>query len=154
MEKILISACLYGEVVRYDGRQKRLNHPYIQRWQEEGRLVAICPEVAGGLPVPRSPCEYDMQTGHVLTKEGQDFTAAFQAGAQAVLHLAQTHHIRFALLKERSPSCGSNEIYDGHFSGRTIKGQGISAALLQENGIQVYSEETLEALNTDLKAAE
>lgn len=151
MEKILISACLFGENVRYDGKNSLINDLDFQRWKNEGRLIPICPEVAGGLPVPRIPCEINAQSGLVLSERGEDFTSAFLAGAQRALELAKTHGVRFALLKERSPSCGSHEIYDGSFTGQKIIGAGLTSRLLQEHHIEVFSEENLNELKLRLQ---
>ncbi|WP_341502537.1 DUF523 domain-containing protein [Gallaecimonas sp. GXIMD4217] len=144
MERILISACLLGQPVRYDGRAKAQSHPAIERWRAEGRLLVLCPEVAGGLPVPRPPAE--LQGGQVIASSGQDVTAAFRLGADQALALCRRHQIRFALLKANSPSCGNVQIYDGSFSGRLIDGQGVTARLLTENGVRVYSELQLDEL--------
>lgn len=143
MEKILVSACLLGEKVRYDGAGKTLSHDIWQKWQDEGRLVSICPEVSGGLPVPRLPAEMTDEDTVINTK-GEDVTDAFVAGAEQTLRLAQKHNIHLAVLKENSPSCGSHFIYDGTFSGTKKTGQGITAARLRKNGIKVFSENELE----------
>ena len=152
MEKILISACLLGHKVRFDGQGKKSNHALLDKWQAEGRLVPTCPEMAGGLPVPRPAAEIDSGDGdsvlagnaRVMTEEGADVTSAFVAGAQAALSLAREHNIRVAILKENSPSCASHTIYDGHFSGEKHSGQGVTAALLRSRGITVFSENELE----------
>lgn len=140
VEKILISSCLFGQNVRYDAGNCLIEHEIFEKWQAEDRFVAICPEMAGGLPAPRAPCERDLQTNRILDKAGNDYTDAFHAGAQLALELAQKHNIRVALLKEQSPSCGSNIIYDGTFSSHKIPGQGITANLLSKNGIMCFSE--------------
>lgn len=149
MEKILISACLFGENVRYDGKNSVLDDPVLESWREEGRLVVLCPEVAGGLPVPRPPCERDPDSGRILSQDGKDFSAAYQKGAEIALELVQKHNIRYALLKERSPSCGVNMIYDGRFSGTKIPGQGLSAQYLNDHGVKTYSEFDLDRLKAD-----
>ena len=153
MEKILISACLYGQAVRYDGRDNLVDHPALQQWQAEGRLVELCPEVCGGLPIPRPPAEIQPD-GRVLTTQGDDVTAAFRAGADRALALCRRHHIRLALLKENSPSCGSHFIYDGQFSGTRVAGQGLTAAALQAAGIRVFSEHQIDQLATALAELE
>ena len=147
MEKILISRCLLGHAVRYDGGA---SGPFDQvtMWQAEGRVVAICPEVAGGLPTPRPAAEIaggqgvDVWEGRaqVLTAEGEDFSAAFLDGARQALALVQRHNIRIAVLKEGSPSCGSGYVYDGHFAGRRQPGVGVTAQLLRGAGLYVFSE--------------
>ena len=111
-------------------------------------MVAICPEVAGGLPTPRPPAEIpggqgiDVWEGRaqVLTAEGEDFTSAFLDGARQALALVQRHHIRIAILKANSPSCGNLLTYDGTFSGVKVSGEGVTAALLKRHGVQVFSE--------------
>ncbi|WP_068546277.1 DUF523 domain-containing protein [Thalassotalea crassostreae] len=138
MEKILISSCFLGNKVRYDGKAKALVHPQISTWQQQGRLVVVCPEVAGGLSVPRAKAE--QQAGKVINNLGQDVSAEFQHGADLALQLCQRYNIRYALLKEYSPSCGSHEIYDGNFNDTKIKGQGVTAKLLTANNVEVYSE--------------
>jgi len=148
---VLISACLLGQRVRYDARDAAVHDDVLARWEREGRIVAICPEVAGGLPVPRPPCEIqggggiDVLEGRAFVRDpaGNDATAAFRAGAERALELAQRHGIRVAVLKERSPSCGHAEIYDGTFGGRRIAGEGVTAALLRRNGILVFGESEL-----------
>ncbi len=147
MQKILISRCLLGQKVRYDGGA---SGPFDQlaAWQAEGRVVAICPEVAGGLPTPRPAAEIpggqgvDVWEGRaqVLTAEGEDFSAAFLDGARQALALVQRHNIRIAVLKANSPSCGNLLTYDGTFSGVKVSGEGVTAALLREQGVQVFSE--------------
>jgi len=158
MKKILISACLLGEPVRYDGVSKPLVHPLIDELNERGRLVPFCPEVAGGLPTPRPPAEISGgdgrqvigQAARVMTREA-DVSRAFVLGARAALDLALEQGITIALLKERSPSCGSSFIYDGSFSGTRIKGMGVTTALLRENGILVFSENDISCLEKRIK---
>jgi uncharacterized protein YbbK (DUF523 family) len=141
--KILVSACLMGEKVRYDGNDNLLQHPLMQRWQQEQRLLMICPEVAGGLSVPRAPAE---QIGtRIITCDGADVTAAFQRGAWRAQRLAQQQGVVMAILKARSPSCGVGQIYDGSFSRRLIAGDGVTAAALRQLGIAVFSELQLDA---------
>ena len=146
-QKVLVSRCLLGHRVRYDGGA---SGPYGQlaRWQDEGRVIALCPEVAGGLPTPRAPAEIpggqglDVLNGKapVMTSEGEDVTAAFMHGAQQALALVNRHGIRVAILKANSPSCGNVQTYDGSFSGVKVEGQGVTAALLAGAGVQVFSE--------------
>lgn len=143
---VLISACLMGDNVRYDGKNSFLDHPILKKWRDEGCLVTVCPEMAGGLPVPRPPCEMDQATGRIGTRDGQDFTAEFHTGAQVALDLVTRYDIRFALMKARSPSCGSTEIYDGTFSGQRVVGSGVTAALLMKQGVEVFDENMIEAL--------
>lgn len=157
MEKILISACLLGERVRYNGVSiwDDSNLPPLMRtWASEGRLVPVCPEVAGGLSIPRPPAQIQGVGGgpavlsgaaRVHTDDGRDVTAEFVAGAQVALDTARRHGIRLAILKENSPSCGSTRIHDGSFQGVRIPGMGTAAAMLRAAGIDVFPETDLEA---------
>ena len=144
MQKLLVSSCLLGNPVRYDGQSQNLLHPGLETLKQQGRLVAFCPEVAGGLPTPRPPAE--IKAGRVLTKDAQDVTVQFAYGAEQALKLCKKQGIRYALLKESSPSCGRNTIYDGSHSGRKISGMGLTAKLLTDNNIEVFSEQQLPAL--------
>ncbi|MCW8832081.1 MAG: DUF523 domain-containing protein [Colwellia sp.] len=147
-DKILISRCFLGEKVRYNSEVIALKHPLLTLWQQQNRFIAICPEIAGGLSVPREPAEQNQVNGEILTCTGVNVTKQFNVGAQQSLALCQQHHIRFALLKESSPSCGSTLIYDGTFANKKIAGQGVTSQLLTQAGIQVFSENTIEALAT------
>ena len=155
MEKILVSACLMGPAVRYDGKAKPFLHPVLERWSAEGRLVALCPEMAAGLPVPRPPAEIVgagggtavlAGTARVMEATGRDVTAVFQRAADHALTVARDAGCRFALLIDGSPSCGSLAIYDGHFAGTRIAGQGVVAARLSQAGIAVFAPRDIEAL--------
>jgi uncharacterized protein YbbK (DUF523 family) len=137
--KIMVSACLLGEPVRYDGEAQRVTSSVLQEWQRQGLIVGYCPEIAGSLPTPRPAAECQVD-GSVRTGSGDDVTAAFRRGAEATLALCQRHGVRCALLKERSPSCGSRQIYSGHFDGTLQAGEGMTAALLRQHGIQLFSE--------------
>ena len=149
--KVLVSRCLLGHRVRYDGGA---SGPYAQlaQWQAEGRVIALCPEVAGGLPTPRAAAEIPGGQGvevlagkaAVITTEGEDVTEAFVSGARQALALVERHGIRIAILKANSPSCGNRLTYDGSFSGVKVEGQGVTAALLTRAGVQVFSELELE----------
>jgi len=133
----LVSACLLGVRCRYDGENKSNNG--IIRLLEKEVLIPVCPEQLGGLPTPRMPSE---QTGaRVYSKCGEDVTSYFVRGAKEVLRLAELYDIKEAILKQKSPSCGSGQIYDGTFSGNVINGNGVTTALLKRNGIKVISEE-------------
>ena len=136
---IIVSACLCGFPCRYDGASSL--HPGLRNMVDTGLAIPVCPEELGGLETPRTPCE--IYCGRVVDAEGYDKTEAFALGAAETLRIALEHGARIAVLKERSPSCGSKEIYDGTFTGTRISGLGITAALLRENGIRVFSEETL-----------
>ena len=143
----LISACLCGVPCRYDGQGARVER--LAELCDSGFGLAVCPEMEGGLPAPRPPCE--LRGGRVLTREGGDVTHAFTAGAEKLVRLAKEHGIRLAILKENSPSCGSSMIYDGRFSGTRVPGQGVTTALLREHGIAVVNEWNFEeALNCSL----
>ncbi|WP_137936526.1 DUF523 domain-containing protein [Chitinivorax sp. B] len=152
MDKILVSACLLGSNVRYNAEPLPDIASILLQWQSAGRLVPICPEVAGGLPIPRLPAELVGGDGRAMllgksqvrTAMGDNVSQAFIDGAQLALHLACEHGVKMAILKARSPSCGNEEIYDGHFASRRIPGVGVTAALLTEHGITVFSEEQLE----------
>lgn len=153
-QNILISACLLGEMVRYDGQCLAVESEILQKWYNEGRLLSICPEMAGGLPVPRTAAEIQAGDGtdvlagrrRVKTKDGQDVTEAFLIGATKALKLAKLHDCRFAILSERSPSCGHLTIYNGEFKGQKILGVGVTAALLASQGIQVFNQFEIEEL--------
>lgn len=153
MEKILVSACLLGDPVRYNGAHKRSDHEALQRWMREGRVVPVCPEIAGGLPVPRLPAEIveGADGARVLAGEarvfdshGADVSHHFVGGAEVALATARANGVRIAILKEGSPSCGTNFIYDGTFSGTRVANPGVTAALLQSAGIRVFSEAQIE----------
>lgn len=145
-DKILVSACFLGERVRYNGIVKPLANQLLQQWQQQGRLFSICPEVSSGLPVPRSPAEINQITKQVITIDAVDVTKQFDHGAKQALLLCQRHNIKLALLKESSPSCGSNTIYDGKFSQQKITGEGVTTKLLREHGIKVFCENSIEQL--------
>lgn len=146
-ERVLVSACLLGMNCRYcgggceDERAAELLAQYC--------LLPVCPEQLGGLPTPREPDE--ILNGRVIGRSGQDNTEAFELGAREALRAAKLFNCRFALLKERSPSCGSNVIYDGSFTGRRIAGAGVTARLLAAEGIKVFSEEHIDELKEALK---
>ncbi len=135
----LMSACLCGVPCRYDGSAK--THTSCKALYEQGRVLLICPEVMGGLATPRLSCE--IQSGCVYTKEGEDVTQSFLAGAKQAAKMAQIFGIQRAILKENSPSCGVHMIYDGSFSRTKVTGSGVCAALLKEAGLEVLSEEEL-----------
>ncbi|MDP9866192.1 MULTISPECIES: DUF523 domain-containing protein [Streptosporangium] len=150
MERILVSACLMGRKVRYDGAAKTSGDALLATWRQEGRLVPFCPEVEGGLPVPRPAAEIEGGAGgaavlagaaRVLATDGSDVTRAFLAGAQAALAVARSFGVKVAILKEGSPSCGSLTIYDGTFRGRRLPGNGVTTALLELHGIAVFTED-------------
>ena len=135
MEKILVSACLLGENCRYDGMNK-LNKELLQ--SKKVSLIPFCPEVAGGLSIPRKPGE--IINNKVFSQDGLDLTDYYQLGAVKTWKLVKENKIKVAILKEDSPSCGVKQIYDGTFKGIKIHGQGITTKLLLENGIKVLDE--------------
>jgi len=149
----LVSACLLGVACRYDGQS--CPAPELRDLATVGKVVTICPEVSGGLPTPRLPAEIENAVagldGHavldgrtrVLRNDGVDVTAQFIKGAQATLTLARKLGIRQAILRARSPSCGAGLIHDGKFAGELVPGDGVTAALLKRNGIQVITEADL-----------
>jgi uncharacterized protein YbbK (DUF523 family) len=139
---ILISACLMGVNCRYDGSSKTVNE--LDLLMQKYNLIPICPEQLGGLTTPREPSE--IKDGRVISKSGRDVTEQFQKGAQEALSLAKRFHCTIAILKERSPSCGSNQRYDGSFSGTLQPGDGLTAALLKQNNIQVLGENEISSL--------
>lgn len=143
--KILISACLLGQRVRYDAKTKKLQHILLEKWIKQGLVLPTCPEVLGGLPTPRPAAEI-MINGNIETAQGENVSDAFQDGAQKALSLALKHGIKIAILTERSPSCGSAEIYDGSFSRKVIDGQGVTTKLLRENGILVFNQFQLQTV--------
>lgn len=159
MEKILISACLMGELCRYDGKQKKLDHHLIRKWETQGRLVPFCPEVAGGLKIPRPPAQIINGDGldvlenkaRVQTSSGEDVTQAFVTGALVALELTRTHGIKIAILKAKSPSCGSDYIYDGTFENRLVPGIGVTTAVFRGNGVDVFSELEIQEVSIRLK---
>lgn len=136
--KILISACLLGEPVRYDGRSESINSMALEALNRKNRIVAFCPEVAGGLSTPRERAE--IRSLRVFTESGKDLTEAFLQGARETLSLCQQHNIRVAVLTELSPSCGSSQVYDGNFNRQRIDGAGITTLLLRKHGIKVFSQ--------------
>ena len=150
---ILVSACLLGAACRYDG--KSCPAPELYDLATEGRVVTICPEVVGGLPTPRPPSEIEKAhaglDGHavldgqtrVLSNDGTDVTTQFVKGAETALAVARSLGIRQAILKTSSPSCGSGRTHDGRFAGELVPGDGVTAALLKRNGIQIIAETDL-----------
>lgn len=133
----IVSACLCGEKTRYDGKASVSEK--VKKLVDEGKAIMVCPEVDGGLSVPRLPCE--IQNRKVINTAGEDMTKYFVAGAMKTLETAQKYGIKKSILKEKSPSCGSSCIYDGTFSRTLIPGEGITTKLLRENGIEVISYE-------------
>ena len=139
--KVLVSACLLGVSCRYDGQSKA--YPLVEELCRRHEVVPVCPEQLGGLPTPRVPAE--RQGAQVVTKEGTDVTAQYLRGAAEAVHLARKLGCTVAVLKERSPSCGSGAIYDGTFTGALTTGFGTAAEALRAAGIRVMGESQLAA---------
>lgn len=139
--RVLVSACLLGAACRYDGQSKA--YPLMNELCRRCEVVPVCPEQLGGLPTPRVPAE--RQGKRVVTKSGADVTEQYRRGAEEVLRLAQRLGCTVAVLKERSPSCGSGTVYDGTFSGTLTEGWGVAAEVLRENGVRVIGESCLTA---------
>jgi len=135
----LCSACLLGLSCRHDGKIKP-NKKILELAKKE-KLIPVCPDVLGGLPIPREQME--IVNGRVMMKSGKDVTENCLKGAEKVLKIAKEKGITGAILKQRAPSCGSGQIYDGTFSGKVIDGWGLTADLLRKNGIEVISEEEI-----------
>lgn len=132
-EKLLISACLLGENCKYNGGNNYT--PAVEALRERYELVPVCPEQLGGLPTPRTPAE---RVGdRVVNREGADVTDAFRQGAEKTLEIARASGIAKAVFQVRSPSCGSGTVYDGTFSGTLTAGQGVTAELLEKNGVNI-----------------
>ena len=163
MFKVLVSACLMGEPVRYDGGAVEVSHRrLLEYWHVRVRVISFCPEVAGGLPIPR-PCSeiFDGDGEKVLRGDarvinihGEDVTESFLQGAQKAVELARSMKIPIAILKDGSPSCGSAYIYDGRFAGVKKPGKGVTAALLEENDIRVFTEGEIPNASDYLKTLE
>lgn len=149
--RLLVSACLMGVPVRYDGadNQSKVSDLllWLQRWQQQNRLIIVCPETLGGLPTPRPAAElaggdgYALlrQQARVITHDGQDVSEVFLEGARRCLALAQQHQAGAALLAARSPSCGNQEIYNGRFEHQLQPGAGVTVAVLETAGIRCFN---------------
>ena len=136
---ILVSACLMGKPCRYDGKSKPCDE--VIKLSENHTLIEVCPEVLGGLPTPRIPCE--IVGDRVVSKNGEDRTDEYCKGANLALDIAKENRCSVAVLKLKSPACGCREIYDGSFSKTLVKGMGITAKKLSENGIKVVGEDEI-----------
>ncbi len=156
MIRILVSSCLMGQKVRYNGTAKLEGHPLLMQWQDEGRLIPHCPELAAGFQIPRPPAEItntrsgsDVLSGkaRILEKTGNDVTDLYHIAAFSALEAAQSNNCRYALMTDGSPSCGVRFLYDGSFSGRKHDGNGITTALLEKHGIRVFGDTEIEQLN-------
>ena len=137
--KIMVSACLLGDNVKYNGGNNR--HEKVLEYIKGYEVVPVCPEMLGGLPVPRAPGE--IQDGIVRNEDGTSVDYEYRTGAAKALEIAESERIDMAILQSRSPSCGVNQIYDGSFTGRKIKGMGVFARLLSEKGYKVVDAEDI-----------
>ena len=150
--KVLISACLLGEKIRYNGTDAFINNDLLYQLQNEGRLLPFCPELAAGFPIPRPAAEIINGEGinviqnsaYVLEINGNNVTDKFYDGAVKTLRIAELQNVKVAILKDGSPSCGVNYIFDGSFTGKTKSGKGVTAYLLEHNNIQIFSENQIE----------
>ncbi len=141
-EKLLISACLLGRNCKYNGGNNYT--PLVEELKARYELIPVCPEAFGGLKIPHEPSE---RVGdRVLSKSGEDVTAAFVRGAEKTAEVARRNGVRLAVLKERSPSCGCGAVYDGTFTGTVVPGDGVAAARLKEQGVAIYGESRMEEL--------
>lgn len=145
MANILVSACLLGICCRYKGDS--CENEDVLKLLEEHTLIPVCPEQLGGLKTPRAPSE--IVNGRVMNNLGEDVTGEYALGARSALQIARLNHVKLAILKSRSPSCGSGLIYDGSFTGRKIPGDGICASLLKRNGIKVLTEDELDLITAE-----
>jgi uncharacterized protein YbbK (DUF523 family) len=146
---ILVSGCLLGVNCKYNGGNNK-SEKLLEILDKYG-FVPVCPEQLGGMTTPRKPSEISKDGKIVVDTEGQENTEFFLKGAEETLKIAKIFKAKYAILKERSPSCGSSFIYDGTFSGKLIPGKGFTAALLEENGIKVYSEEEIDQFIEDME---
>jgi uncharacterized protein YbbK (DUF523 family) len=159
MEKVLISACLLGKRVWYDGNGLSVYDSILEQWKASGRVISICPEVDAGMSIPRAPaeilkgdgCNVWEGTALVVEDAGIEVTEYFKKGAQMALELCKKHNIKVAVLTENSPSCGSSVIYDGSFTSKKIDGVGVTAALLKNSGIAVFSQHNIESASKELQ---
>lgn len=135
---LLVSACLLGVECNHEGQAA--SRTIRETLEEQYRVIPVCPEVAGGLPTPRAAAEIQAD-GRVVNVEGEDVTAAYRRGAETAVGLARASGATRAVLKARSPSCGSSQVYDGTFSKTLVEGEGVTARALREAGVEVTSDE-------------
>ncbi len=162
LEKVLISSCLLGNKVRYNASGLSISEQDLVWLKLNVELIVMCPEVSAGLPTPRPPAEIVLGQGadvidrkaSVVGDDGHEVTAEFLHGAELALKKCREQGIRYAILAEGSPSCGSVQIYDGTFTGVKIPGQGVTTAMLIREGIKVYSQHTLANLKHELETLE
>ena len=141
MENLLISACLMGYECKYCGGSNRLAERELEALRAKCRLIPVCPESAGGLSTPRDPSE--RRGERVVSSKGVDVTSEYNKGADTAMYLARRYGCKAALMKAKSPSCGSGEIYDGTFTGTIVPGYGVAAERLEAAGIRVLSEDEI-----------
>lgn len=152
MIRVMVSTCLIGQPVRYNAADAPSDKEILSRWQNEGRLVHFCPEIAAGFPIPRPPAETVGGDGalvllgeaKVFEDTGADVTDMFINGANKAVDYAKRNKVQVAILTDGSPSCGSTFVYDGTFKGGTVLGKGVTAVLMEQNGIRVFSENQME----------
>ncbi len=162
MISVLVSSCLLGQPVRYNGSDAPSDKTILSQWQNEGRLVNFCPEIAAGFPTPRPPAETVGGDGKmvligqakVIEDTGADVTEMFVEGAKKAVYFSQKKNVKLAILTDGSPSCGSTYVYDGNFKGGQVPGKGVTAELLEQNGIRVFSENQIEDALLYLKSLE
>jgi uncharacterized protein YbbK (DUF523 family) len=163
MQYVLVSSCLLGNAVRYDGKDKLSRSNVLKQWLQEGRVIAVCPEVEGGMSIPRPAAEVSDGKGGravlagiavVRQDDRQDVTYNFITGASKALAKAKAVGIQVAVLKEGSPSCGSNFTYDGNFTNKTVNHPGVTTAMLQEAGVKVFNEESFALAEAEVRRLE
>ena len=160
MNKILVSGCLNGRPIRFNSTAVSVESEIWDRWNSEGRLVAFCPELAAGFPVPRAPAEIADSTasvvlegrGRVEEDNGTDVTDMFVNGARLAAQRAAAEGCVMAVLTDGSPSCGTTYTYDGTFTGSTVEGMGVTAQLLQEEGLRVFPEDQIDEADRYLRS--
>lgn len=152
MIKIFVSPCLRGYNVKYNGKNNLNANLMLLLKQFDVKIYSLCPEVSGGLNIPRDPCE--IKDNDVINNKGISCKREYEQGAKNALKLCQDENIKIAILKENSPSCGSNYIYDGNFNNKLIPGLGITANLFKQNNIKVFNEKQLELIKDEIKKIE
>lgn len=141
MKSLLISSCLLGENVRYDGGNCEIAAELLSQIKNKFQIISLCPEVTAGFSTPRNPIE--LSEGKIINAQGRDLTYMFDKALLKIDELVKEHNITLALMKESSPSCGVSNIYDGTFSGNIIDGSGIITSYLKNKNIKVFSENQL-----------
>lgn len=162
VHKVLVSGCLNGPPIRFDASNVSLTSEIWDRWVAEGRVVSFCPELGAGFPVPRPPAEIvdgtagDVLAGaaKVLEDDGTDVSELFVTGARLALQRARDEGCVIAVMTDGSPTCGSTYTFDGTFSGGTVRGRGVAAQILLDNGIRVFPESELEQADAYLRSLE